>query len=167
MMLTPMVHELFDELNIWLTPLEVGLVSPLSVCRGLTAVTRLQDHGNVVTNQYKVNCSVNDYYPHFHPTVTFGTHALPNGKTIEPPSPQLTALHAVCAQIAHISGAAERLEETFRDTEDIPIMTATPNSVNELIHALTKVQLKRPSRDDREPEARAEDERTMKSETSS
>ena len=129
----------------------------LSACRGLTAVTRLQDHDNVVTNQYKINCSVNSFYPHFHPTVTFGTHALPNGKMIEPPSPRLIALHAACAQMAHMSGAAERLEETFRDTENIPVMAAAPNSVNELIHALTKVQLKRPSRDDREPEAPVND----------
>jgi hypothetical protein len=39
-----------------------------------------------------------------------------------------------------MSGAAEHLEETFRDTEPIPVMTAS-NAADELVHALKKVQL--------------------------
>ena len=77
----------------------------------------------------------------FLPYATFKAHTLPNGETIEPPSPQLLALHAACAQIAHMSGAAGILEETFRDTDDIPLMTATDNSAAILSHALKKVQL--------------------------
>lgn len=60
---------------------------------------------------------------------------------IKPPSPELLALHAACAQVAHMSGAAEHLEETFRDTEPIPVMTAAAHSANELSRALWKVKL--------------------------
>ena len=70
----------------------------------------------------------------------FRAHTLPNGRTIEPPSPQLIALHAACAQIAHMSGAAEHLEETFKDTEAIPVMTATPNAADKLARALAKAE---------------------------
>jgi len=82
-----------------------------------------------------------DYdYSNFLTSMTFQTYTLPNGKKIEPPSPQLIALHAVCVKIAHMSGAAEHLEETFRDTEPLPVMTA-PNAANEPVHALKKIQL--------------------------
>ena len=77
----------------------------------------------------------------FLPYATFKAHTLPNGETIEPPSPQLLALHAACTQIAQMSGAAGILEETFQDTDDIPLMTAADNSATVLSHALKKVQL--------------------------
>ena len=51
MLLTAMAHELFDELDIWLVPFEVGLISRPSVCYRLPTVTQLQDHGNVTTNR--------------------------------------------------------------------------------------------------------------------
>ena len=73
--------------------------------------------------------------------MTFRTHVLPDGKTIEPPSPQPLVLHASCAQIAHISGAMEILKETFNDAKYIPDMTAANNSPAILSHALKKAQL--------------------------
>ena len=72
--------------------------------------------------------------------MAFRAYTLPGGKEIEPPSPQLIALHAACAKIAHMSGAAEHLEEAFRDTEPLPVMT-DPNAPDELVHALKKVRL--------------------------
>jgi hypothetical protein len=45
-----------------------------------------------------------------------------------------------------MSGALEHLEETFRDTEPIPVMTATPYAADELVHALRKVQLQHPTK---------------------
>ena len=109
-----------------------------SLYRGLTAVTRLQDHGNVIPDKYKINYARGIW--HFRTSATFQAYTLPNGKKIEPPSPKLIALHATCAKIAHLSGAAEHLKETFRDTEPLPVMTA-PNAADELVHALKKVQL--------------------------
>ena len=40
-----------------------------------------------------------------------------------------------------MSGAAEILKETFRDTDGISVMTATSDSPAILSHALKKVQL--------------------------
>lgn len=56
------------------------------------------------------------------------------------PHPHLLALHAACTRIAHMSGAAEHLEEIFRDREDIKEMTE-PNAVYELARALKAQQL--------------------------
>jgi len=139
-MLTPIPHKHFDRFDIWLTPFEVDF-GFMSLCRRPTIIIRLQNRGNVIPGKYKLNCAVHYWQNYLHHSVTFRTHTFPDGKKIEPPSPRLIALHAACAQIAHMSGAAEYLEETFRDTEPIPVMTATPNAAGELVHALKKVQL--------------------------
>ena len=110
----------------------------LNLCRRLTAIARLQDDGIVIADKYNVNFAPGISF--FRTSVTFQTYTLPNGKKIEPPSPHLIALHPACAKIARMSGAAEHLKETFRDTEPIPVMTA-PNAADELVHALKKDQL--------------------------
>ena len=138
MLLAPVAHRYFDCLDLWLTPFEVSRRSLESLYHRLNAITRPQDHGEIIINKYKVNFAHGFWYS--RTSVTFRAYTLPGGKEIEPPSPQLIALHAACAKIAHMSGAAEHLEETFRDTEPLPVMTA-PNASNELVHALKKVQL--------------------------
>ena len=115
MMVAPVVHSLFDELEIWLTPFEASRRDFKSLYHRPTVITRLQDHGEIITDKYKVDF-VHDYSK-FLTFAAFQTYTLPNGKKIEPPSPQLIALHAACAKIAHTSGALKHLQETFRDTE--------------------------------------------------
>jgi len=107
MVVARIVHKFFDELNLWLTPLEVSRRDFESPYHGFTVTTGLQDDGEIITNKYKVNFA----YPAcpFRKEVTFQAYPLPNGKKIEPPSPELIALHAACAMIAHKSGAAELL----------------------------------------------------------
>jgi len=138
MLVAPVVHIYFDELDLWLTPFEVSGRGFEFIYHRLTAVTRLQDHREIITNRYEVNFAHGNWY--FRASVTFRTYTLPNGKKIEPLSPQLIALHAACAKIAHMSSAAEHLKETFRDTEPISVMTS-PNAADGLVHALKKVQL--------------------------
>ena len=107
MVVARVVHNFFDELNLWLTPFEVSRRGFETHYHGLTATTGLQDDGKIITNKYKVNFA----YPAcpFRREVTFQAYTYPNGKKIEPPSPELIALHAACAMIAHKSGAAELL----------------------------------------------------------
>jgi hypothetical protein len=124
-----------------------GNLVVLNLCAiRLTLSLGLQDHGNIIPDKYKVGFALGHWpFRASATSVTFQAYTLPNGKKIEPPSPQLIALHAACAKIAHMSGAAEHLEETFRDTEPISVMTA-PNAADELVHALKKVQLQHPTR---------------------
>ena len=44
---------------------------------------------------------------------------------VQPPSPQLLALHAACAQVAHLSAAVEHLDDIFGnpDVERTMVMT--------------------------------------------
>lgn len=58
---------------------------------------------------------------------------------IPTPDPKFIALHAACARIAHMSGAAECLRELYRDTEDISVMTE-PDAAYELCRALKVLQ---------------------------
>lgn len=44
-------------------------------------------------------------------------------KLLELPDPGLLALHAVCARVAHMSGAAEYFYELERDAEDTMVVT--------------------------------------------
>ena len=39
-----------------------------------------------------------------------------------PPDPLLLGLHAACARVAHMSGAAEFFDQIERDTEDIRVL---------------------------------------------
>ena len=96
-----------------------------SLYHGITAITRLQDHGNIVPDKYKINYA-RGIWP-FRASTTFQANALPNGKKIEPPSPKLIALHAACAKIAHLSGAAGHLKETYRDTK--PLCRKNPHGI--------------------------------------
>ncbi|KAJ7805948.1 hypothetical protein B0H14DRAFT_3882618 [Mycena olivaceomarginata] len=46
----------------------------------------------------------------------------PNGTKFPLPDPRLLALHAVCARVAHMSGAAEVLDKFDRDVEDVQVL---------------------------------------------
>ncbi|TFY78403.1 hypothetical protein EWM64_g5610 [Hericium alpestre] len=61
-------------------------------------------------------------------------------EVIPAPHPELIAVHAACARVAHMSGAAEYLEELCRETDAISVMTE-PNAANELAQSLKALQL--------------------------
>ncbi|KAF8120308.1 hypothetical protein EV363DRAFT_1191068, partial [Boletus edulis] len=56
------------------------------------------------------------------------------------PDPRIIVLHAACSRIAHMSGAAECLQEFFRDSDEISVMTE-PNAASELSRTLRQMQL--------------------------
>ena len=70
-------------------------------------VTRLQDQENVVADKYNINIAPNTWSKSYLPTVTFKTYTFPDGRKLQPPSPQLLALQAACVQIAQMSGAVD------------------------------------------------------------
>ena len=71
-------------------------------------------------------------------TIVFEDYTLAD-QVIPAPDPKIIALHAACARIAHMSGAAEHLRELYRDTEHISVMTES-NAADELCRALKALQ---------------------------
>jgi len=53
------------------------------------------------------------------------------------PDPRLLALHAACARVAHMSGAAEAFDEFERDIEDTSVLAFDGSSARLLDHCLT------------------------------
>lgn len=55
-----------------------------------------------------------------HPSVTFSEP----DEDLQPPDPQLLALHAACARAAHMSGAVETLYLSESNVEDAEVMSS-------------------------------------------
>ncbi|KAI0312630.1 hypothetical protein OF83DRAFT_1145133, partial [Amylostereum chailletii] len=52
------------------------------------------------------------------------------------PDPNLLALHAACAKVAHLSGAGEHVDRIFRDIEEIGVLAEDGGSAEVLYQAL-------------------------------
>ncbi|KAF9491642.1 hypothetical protein BDN71DRAFT_1397947 [Pleurotus eryngii] len=92
------VHDLFDRLQLWLEATVSILLSP----RQNLLFQQLSVSGNPA--------SLSD--PHRFPL----------------PSPELLALHATCAKVANLSGAAEYLDKVDRDLEELDVLKANGDS---------------------------------------
>ena len=67
-------------------------------------------------------------------TVTF-TSAFPE---LPLPDPRYLALHAACAKVAHLSGAGEYIERTFRELDNMKVLASNGSSAEALSFALGK-----------------------------
>lgn len=107
-------------------------------------ITFVQDaRGEILRNTYEIHHAPDTNIALINPSATFqDVTTTYEGRvvTIPAPDPRLLALHAACAQIAHMSGAAEHLEEFYRDTDPIAVMTE-PNAAQELTRVLTSLQV--------------------------
>ncbi|KAG6834358.1 hypothetical protein H0H93_010130 [Arthromyces matolae] len=101
-------HEQFETLNLWLEETDVLNVYKL--------------RGNRVWNLYGEVTQV-----------TFDTDDPVN---LPVPSPEYLRLHAACCRIARMSGAADYVEETWRDFEDMSVLSADGASADLLHFAL-------------------------------
>jgi len=121
-------HEEFDGLDMWLTPVN-------------------DEHGDVISDTYDVVHYLGNEWLHYMeasvmPRVIF-RHAQLDSRIIPAPHPRIISLHAACARIAHMSGAAEHLKEFFRDPDEISVMTG-PSAAHELTRILRKLQVVSP-----------------------
>lgn len=66
-------------------------------------------------------------------SVTFSS----NHKDARVPNPKLLALHAACARVAHMSGAAEAFDELERDVEVTRVLAFDGSSAHLLDHLMT------------------------------
>ena len=56
------------------------------------------------------------------------------------PDPRLLGLHATCARVAHLSGAAEAINEVERDLEDTMVLAKDGSSTRLLDHLLAPLE---------------------------
>jgi hypothetical protein len=56
------------------------------------------------------------------------------------PSPVYLAIHAACAKVAHLSGAAEYIDNVSRDMEDMRTLDPHGSSSDVLEHAIFQLQ---------------------------
>ena len=73
-------------------------------------------------------------YPEY---VTFTT---PDEVKLPVPSPVYLAIHAACAQVAHMSGATKYIDKLDRDIEDGTNLDPNGASAEMLEHALIRLQ---------------------------
>lgn len=65
--------------------------------------------------------------------VTFSTS---NPENLPVPAPELLALHATCCKVAHLSGAAEYIDEIYRDADEMGVLSADGASGDTLSYML-------------------------------
>ncbi|KAJ7475698.1 hypothetical protein FB451DRAFT_1173712 [Mycena latifolia] len=100
--LNPILHAHFDALNLFLEPIADGEADKYDVHAAYLRIAR-QD----IPSQVKFV------------SLLQATGLDPNGTKFPLPDPRLLALHAVCARVAHMSGAAEVLDKFDQDMEEL------------------------------------------------
>ncbi|KAI6021955.1 hypothetical protein EDC04DRAFT_2901153 [Pisolithus marmoratus] len=101
----PSLHNKFNSLQVW-----------------FTATGR--------SNEYKLEASYDFFIRRYPNYVTFST---PDPKKLPLPSSTYLAIHAACAKVAHLSGAAEYIAEIFRRMEETLVLAEDGGSA-ELLH---------------------------------
>ncbi|GBE88143.1 hypothetical protein SCP_1203730 [Sparassis crispa] len=116
MTLEPSVHRSFDALEIWFI------------------VTKTK-------NKYKLEGRSDLYLRQLPNDVTFTTI---DPELLPVPSPDYLALHAACAKVAHLSGAAEYINKVLRDLEEMPVLSEDGSSARLLEDALLHASSRSP-----------------------
>jgi hypothetical protein len=88
-------------------------------------------------NKYKLEAAKDFVLRDYPEYVTFST---PDPVKFPVPSPTYLAIHAACAKVAHLSGAAEFIDKLDRDIEDGKTLDPNGSSANMLEHAMSKLQ---------------------------
>ncbi|KXN83403.1 hypothetical protein AN958_01476 [Leucoagaricus sp. SymC.cos] len=113
MTLVPGFHMDFDRLDIWFV-------------------------ATVQMNRYKLEASDPSFLRSYPEFITFTT---PDPEKLPVPSPIYLAIHAACAKVAHLSGAAARIDEFYQDMEDGKTLDPNGASANILEHAIFELQV--------------------------
>ncbi|TFK36248.1 hypothetical protein BDQ12DRAFT_254862 [Crucibulum laeve] len=82
---------------------------------------------------YKLDSSESYYLNTYPKTVTFKDYS---GLGLPLPSPTYLKIHASCARIAHLSGAADYIDMVLREMEDIKVLSEDGTSAELLNHAI-------------------------------
>ncbi|KAK7050009.1 hypothetical protein VNI00_005440 [Paramarasmius palmivorus] len=117
-------HEAFDAMYMWFEP--TGVKHQYKICHFIDGQLARETH-DMVTFQ------IND-------AVVEGSSPCIEKMKANPdqflPDPKLLTLHATCAKVAHLSGAAEVLDEWERDLEEKKVLAADGSDMDMFNYAL-------------------------------
>lgn len=102
-------HESFDRLRIWLEPVEG------------------------TKHQYLIGRGLPGYHSHLAPTVTFTT----DHPELPLPDRRYLALHAACAKVVHMSGAAHLINKILREAAETKVLSGDGSSGELLAYLLS------------------------------
>ncbi|KXN80608.1 hypothetical protein AN958_09646 [Leucoagaricus sp. SymC.cos] len=88
-------------------------------------------------NKYKLEATKAFFLRNCPEYVTFTT---PDQAKLPVPSPTYLAIHAACAKVAHLSGAAECIDKFYRDMDDSTTLDTDGASAAMLEHAIFELQ---------------------------
>ena len=81
-----------------------------------------------------------NYKPYNHSSIVhFKNHS--SQKELPLPNPALLTLHAVCAQVAHLSGTAEYFEQCDREDEELLVLSEDGSSFKHLYDRLHSIAI--------------------------
>ncbi|KJA16259.1 hypothetical protein HYPSUDRAFT_147992, partial [Hypholoma sublateritium FD-334 SS-4] len=112
MTLVPGFHYSFDQLQVWFV-------------------------ATVQKNKYKLEAANAFTLRGYPECVTFTT---PDQAKFPVPSPIYLAIHAACAKVAHLSGAAECIDKFYRDMGESMTLASDGTSATMLEHAIFELQ---------------------------
>ncbi|EKM51666.1 uncharacterized protein PHACADRAFT_261937, partial [Phanerochaete carnosa HHB-10118-sp] len=111
-------HQLFDSLHLWLEA--TNTPSEYKIC--------VADEGDLSLYALKTR------------TVRFEVH-VPGRDDLPLPDPRLLAVHAACARVVHMSGAAEYMDKCDRDAEDMQVLAEDGSSSAVLLEQLQRIAI--------------------------
>jgi len=106
-------------------PVPPAHYTPAQPGRYYVCVAKAQHHSLLRQNSYLATDDRGRRYTTFSETSEMG------------PDPELLGLHAVCARVAHMSGAAEVFDELEREVEATRVLAFDGSSARLLNHVLT------------------------------
>jgi len=105
------LHALFDDLSVWFEATDV-------------------------VNQYTLNAISPVFLAGYPPVVNFVAHV-----DLPLPDPRYLALHAACARVAHLSGAAEYIDDVNRDIDTTLVLAKDGSSARLLAEAMSRIAI--------------------------
>ncbi|KAI0760564.1 hypothetical protein C8Q74DRAFT_239368 [Fomes fomentarius] len=135
MTLSVTIHSLFDNLYLWLEEVK-GKENTYRTC--------LPDRMDVMRNGLSVPPEV--HFISHNIDLLHGSSQGPaasdqhESSRLALPNPRYLRLHAACCRVAHLSGAAEYLNEIYRELDEIQVLAADGSSAEVLSVALWGVR---------------------------
>jgi hypothetical protein len=114
-------HSMFDQLKVWFVP----TVRPTLLWNVDYANMLYDDTCQHEENRYKLEAQTDFFLRSYPEYVTFTT---PDPVKLPVPSPTYLAIHAACAKVSHLSGAAECIDYFYRDMDGSA--TLNPNGAS-------------------------------------